>query len=198
MSHERRFNPEHVGKLEAPERKEQFPVEVILDAAGIAEGMNVADIGSGSGYFTLPLARRAAPGKVYAVDPAPAMLEVLRGKLAQAEPHSPGHPSNVELVLGEGEASGLPDSWCDVIFLSAVWHELDSTEAALREFDRIALPEAKLVVVDWRPEVPSPPGPPTAHRVAHTDLETALERAGWTVVLSAVVTDWTYMVVAER
>jgi ubiquinone/menaquinone biosynthesis C-methylase UbiE len=198
MSHERRFNPEHVGKLEAPERAEQFPVEVILEAVGIEQGMNVADIGSGSGYFTLPLARRAAPGKVYAVDPAPAMLEVLRGKLAKAQAPSSKLPSNVELVLGEAEASGLPDSWCDVIFLSAVWHELDGTATALREFARIAAPEAKLVVVDWRPEVPSPPGPPTEHRVAHADVETALEKSGWTVVLSAVVTDWTYMVVAER
>jgi ubiquinone/menaquinone biosynthesis C-methylase UbiE len=182
-----------VGKLEAPERAQQFPVDVILDAAGIDAGMNVADIGAGSGYFTLPLSQRAAPGRVYAVDPSAALLEVLRGKLSEA-----GAPSNVELVLGEGEASGLPDSWCEVIFLCAVWHELDSPAAAMREFNRIAAPEARLVIVEWRPEADSPPGPPREHRVSHADLEATLEKAGWTVVMSAVVTDWTYMVVAER
>jgi ubiquinone/menaquinone biosynthesis C-methylase UbiE len=190
MSHERRFNPEHIGRLEAPE---QFPVNEILSAAGLGEAMNVADIGAGSGYFTLPLARLIAPGKVYAVDASAAMLEVLRGKLA-----TPDAPRNVELVLGEADATGLPDAWCDVLFLSAVWHELDSPAAALHEFSRIAAEEAKLVIVDWRPEAASPPGPPTEHRVPHTQVEKSLEAAGWTVVMSAVVTDWTYMVVAER
>ena len=44
--------------------------------------LNVADIGAGSGYFTLPMARRVAPGKVYAVDLSAELLEVIRGKLA--------------------------------------------------------------------------------------------------------------------
>jgi ubiquinone/menaquinone biosynthesis C-methylase UbiE len=193
MSHERRFNPKSVGKLEAPERGQQFPVEAILDAAGVCGMLNVADIGAGSGYFTLPMGHRAAPGKVYAVDPSAELLEALRGKLA-----ADGAPSNVELVAGESDATGLAEASCDLIFLSAVWHEIDSHAAALREFSRIAAPNAKLVIVDWSPETTPPPGPPLAHRIARSAVEQTLEESGWAVVKSDVVTGWTYIVVGQR
>lgn len=193
MSHERRFNPGSLEKLEAPERGQQFPVRAILDAAGVRGALRVADIGAGSGYFTLPLAHRVAAGKVYAVDPSAELLEVLRGKLAAG-----GAPANVELVTGEAEATGLPESCCDLIFLSAVWHELDSHAAALREFSRIAAPGAKLAIVDWSPEAPSPPGPPREHRIARSGVEKSLAEAGWKVLYSEEVTAWTYLVVGQR
>jgi len=193
MSHERRFNPKSLDRLEAPERGQQFPVDAILDAAGVCGMLNVADVGAGSGYFTLPLGRRAAPGKVYAVDPSTELLDVLRGKLA-----SDGAPSNVELVVGEAEATGLAEASCDLIFLSGVWHEIDSHEQALREFSRIAAPNAKLAIVDWSPEASIPPGPPMAHRIARSAVEQSLEQSGWAVVKSDVVSDWTYIVVGQR
>ena len=192
MSHERRFNPKSLDKLENPERRRQFPVETILDAAGVGEAMNVADIGAGSGYFTLPIGHRAAPGTVYAVDPSAELLEVLRGKLGAA-----GALANVELVVGEGEATGLAEASCDLIFLSAVWHEIDHHAEALREFSRIAAPNAKLAIVDWSPMAPPPPGPPLAHRLARSAVEQSIEEGGWTVVMSAVVTEWTYLVVGQ-
>jgi ubiquinone/menaquinone biosynthesis C-methylase UbiE len=193
MSNERRFNPRSLEKLERPERGQQFPVDAILDAAGCCGMLNVADVGAGSGYFTLPIGHRASPGKVYAVDPSTELLEVLRGKLAAA-----GAPSNVELTVGEGEATGLAEASCDLIFLSAVWHEMDSHAAALREFSRIATPNAKLAIVDWSPEAMAPPGPPPAHRIARGAVERTLEESGWGVVKSDVVTEWTYIVVGQR
>ena len=64
--------------------------------------LNVADIGAGSGYFTLPLGTRAAPGKVYAVDPSTELLGVIR-----ASWQSDGAPANVELLVGEdGDRTG--------------------------------------------------------------------------------------------
>jgi len=193
MSHERRFNPKSLERLEAPGRGQQFPVDAILDAAGACGRLNVADVGAGSGYFALPLGRRVAPGKVYAVDPSAELREVIRGKLA-----ADGAPANVELVLGEAEATGLAESSCDLIFLSGVWHEIDSHEQALREFSRIAAPNAKLAIVDWSPEASAPPGPPMEHRIARRAVEQSLEQSGWAVVKSDVVSDWTYLVVGQR
>ena len=155
--------------------------------------LNVADIGAGSGYFTLPIGRRVAPGKVFAVDPSPELLAVMRGKLA-----ADGAPNNVELVEGEDSATGLAEGSCDLIFLSAVWHEIDDHGAALREFSRIAAPNAKLAIVDWSPEATRPPGPPLEHRIASAEVEKALEEGGWAVVKSDVVTAWTYIVVGQR
>jgi ubiquinone/menaquinone biosynthesis C-methylase UbiE len=193
MSHERRFNPKSVEKLERPERGEQFPVDAILDAAGVCGMLNVADIGAGSGYFALPIGHRAAPGKVYAVDLSSELLALICSKLAGA-----GAPTNVELVEGEASATGLEDASCDLIFLSAVWHEIDSHKLALREFSRIAAPNAKLAIVDWIPEAAAPPGPPAAHRIARATVEQTLEQAGWCVVKSDVVSEWTYIVVGQQ
>ncbi len=191
--HERRFDPKSLHKLEAPERGEQFPVDAILNVTGVCGLLNVADIGAGSGYFTLPIARRVAPGKVYAVEPATELREVIRGKLA-----ADGAPKNVELVAGDASATGVAEASCDLIFLCAVWHEIDDHAEALREFKRIAAPNAKLAIVDWSPEAVAPPGPPLEHRIARAEVERMLEEGGWGVAKSDVVTAWTYIVVAQR
>lgn len=193
MSHERRFDPKSLQKLEAPERQRAFPIDTILEAAGVSGARIVADIGAGSGYFTLPIADRIAPGKVYAVDPSAELLDVLRGKLGAS-----GAAVKVELKTGEAEATGLPDSCCDLIFLSAVWHEIDSHPKALREFLRIAVPNARLAIVDWRPDAASPPGPPPAHRIPRSGVEKSLAESGWHIMHSAELTDWTYLVVGAR
>lgn len=189
---ERRFDPKSLEKLEAPERAQEFPVDAILVAAGVCGMLNVADIGAGSGYFTLAIAEHVAPGKVYAVDPSAELLDVIRGKLAAEEA-----PKNVQLLVGEDSATGLAEASCDLIFLSAVWHEIDDHAAALREFSRIAAPNAKLAIVDWSPDGKRPPGPPLEHRIARTEVERALEKGGWGVVKSDEVTGSTYIVVGQ-
>ncbi len=191
--HERRFDSKKFEKLEGPDRGEHFPIDKILDAAGACGLLNVADIGAGTGYFTLPLAGRVDPGKVFAVDPSAELLDMIRGKLDGA-----GAPQNVELAMGEASATSLADASCDLIFLSAVWHEIDDHAAALREFSRIAAPNAKLAIVDWRPDAVRPPGPPLEHRIARSEVEQTVEAAGWGVVKSDIVTATTYIVVAQR
>jgi len=190
--HERRFDPKKMEKLDAPDRSEYFPVEKILDAVGACGLLNVADIGAGTGYFTLPLAARVAPGRIFAVDTSVELLDVIRGKLAAASA-----PQNVDVVVGEDSATGLADASCDLIFLSAVWHEIGDHTAALREFRRIAAPNAKLAIIDWRPDGMRPPGPPLEHRIHRTDVEQTVEAAGWGVVKSDIVTASTYIVVAQ-
>jgi ubiquinone/menaquinone biosynthesis C-methylase UbiE len=191
--HERRFDSKKFEKLEGPDRGEHFPIDAILDAAGACSLLNVADVGAGTGYFTLPLAGHVAPGKVFAVDPSAELLDVIRGKLAAASA-----PKNVEVVMGEASATGLDDASCDLIFLSAVWHEIDDHADALREFSRIAAPNAKLAIIDWRPDAVRPPGPPLEHRISRAKVEQTVEAAGWGVVKSDIVTATTYIVVAQR
>ena len=73
--HGRLFPPQDLGLLEAPDRDEWQRPHQILDALGVAEASVVADVGAGSGWFTVRLARRVGPnGKVYAQDVQQEML----------------------------------------------------------------------------------------------------------------------------
>jgi FkbM family methyltransferase len=193
MPNERRFDPKRKERLEATGRGEHFPVDAILDAAGVCGMLNVADIGAGTGYFALPMARRVGDGRVFAVDPSTEMLDTIRGKLAAEDA-----PKNVELVAGEDSATGLADASCDLIFVCAVWHEIDDHSSALREFSRIAAPNAKLAIVEWSPEAAPPPGPPQEHRIPRAQVEKVIEEGGWGVVKSDVVSATTYIVVGQR
>ncbi len=73
-----------------------------------------------------------------------------------------------------------------------------ATQHALREFSRIAAPNAKLAIVDWSPEASVSAG--TAAGASHCARRggAELEEGGWGVVKSDVVTDWTYIVVGQR
>src|SRR4051794_35075777 len=118
--HHKRFNPANLQRLEDPDREQHFPIDRILSLAGIKPHMTIVDIGVGTGYFAIPIAKVIAPNKLYGVDVSAEMLDYLRNKLSQ-----PTMPHNIELLKGEATSTTLPDACCDVVFISAVWHEID-------------------------------------------------------------------------
>src|SRR4029450_3335828 len=74
--HTRLFRPEDLSELEGPDRDEWQGPDKIMDALGIREASVVADLGAGSGWFTIRLARRVGPnGMVYAEDVQREMFE---------------------------------------------------------------------------------------------------------------------------
>ncbi len=92
-AHDRVFKPSEAHRLEDPERRVWLPPEEVLCRLRLHAAATVADIGAGTGYFALPLAKHVQ--RVMAVDMQPEMLQLLREKLAQ-----PGAPNNVDLVQG--------------------------------------------------------------------------------------------------
>ena len=79
--HRKLFPPENLGMLEAPDRAAWQKPDQIMDALNIADGSRVADVGAGSGWFTIHLAQRVGPkGVVYAQDVQPQMVEAIRRK----------------------------------------------------------------------------------------------------------------------
>ncbi len=190
--HDRRFNPAEAHKLEDPERLKFMPPGEVLSFMDLKPGMRVADIGAGTGYFTLPMAEAVAPdGKVMAVDVSHEMLMKLGAKIAN-------HHYRVFLFEGDASRTGLPDDSCDRVLIANVWHELDDQVAALREAERILRENGNLVIVDWRPNVTRPPGPPLEHRIAPEQVATTFAANGWTVEQSANVGEYSYVVVAHR
>ena len=188
-----RFDHNHIGRLEHPDRGRQFPIGHILDLLNVSGHMTVADIGAGSGYFTLPLARRIS-GQVHAIDPQSEMRAVIARKLGQ-----PGAPQNVTLREGHASQTGLENSSCDLVFLAAVWHEIDDLDIALRELRRIAKMPGRIAVLDWRADAAEqPPGPPLPHRVPRSIVKVQLESTGWDVKHCADINDWIYLVIGQR
>jgi ubiquinone/menaquinone biosynthesis C-methylase UbiE len=153
--------------------------------------MEVADIGAGTGYFALPIARAVVPdGRVLAVDMQPEMLALLRERVGDL-PITPVH--------GEATKTTLRDASVDLVLLANVWHELDDQDAALAETRRILRPSGRIAILDWRPDVEQKeeqPGPPNDHRIAPQQVEERLRENGWRVESSAAVGVYHYMVLA--
>ncbi len=90
---ERTFNPARAERLDEPSRREWLPPDTVIAALRLDPGMDVADVGAGTGYFAIPIAETIRPGICYAVDFEPQMLELLRARRA-------GY-ANLALVHGE-------------------------------------------------------------------------------------------------
>ena len=104
--------------LERSEREQEEEPDRALDALGTLSGLSVADVGAGSGYFTVRLASRVgSKGRVYANDLQPEMLKMLAERLSRER------ISNVTLVQGGVDNPRLPANAIDLILMVDVYHE---------------------------------------------------------------------------
>lgn len=168
----------------------QKPHEVI-EALKLAPDAAVADIGAGTGYFAIPMARIAGPrGTVFAVDLQQEMLELLRPRLSKSP--------NVTPLLGSAHQTTIADDSCDLVFFANVWHELDDRDGVLAEALRVLRHGGRVAVLDWRPDADPPPGPPQDHRVPMSSVAEALVRNGWRLDSMRRVGAYSYLVIAEQ
>jgi SAM-dependent methyltransferase len=165
--------------LERPEREMEEKPEEALDAIGIRPGMMVADIGAGTGYFSLRLARRVGPsGKVYANDLQPEMLRRLRENARKAG------AANIEFVQGEEADPKLPLNRMDLVLLVDVYHEFSQPQKMLQKIRGTLKPDGRLVLLEYKKEDPAVPIRPE-HKMSVGEVKTELEAEGF--VLSRVI-----------
>lgn len=175
-----KFDPREAGRLFAEERRRWQPPEMAAAALGLRLGEVAVDLGCGPGYFTRTLARAVGPeGKVYAVDLSPEMLERLKETLGEAERDSGEAP--VEILLSGERSVPLPSGSADAVLLANVLHEAEDPGGLLREARRILRPGGRCLVVEWRKDRPSPPGPPAEDRLEEEEVRRLAGRAGWRV-----------------
>jgi len=189
---DRIFSHTLADKLDSPERLKWLSPGDVIAALDIQKGMAVADIGAGTGYFSIPIADwLGAPGVVYAVDLQPEMLRLLKKKLRHGK-----NPCKIELLQGAADRVPLPDRSADLVLLANIWHELDSIEAVLKETRRLLKSRGRLAILDWRAEFSSPPGPPQEHRTSDTAVCDMLRSQSWVVQTSKTIGAFSYLVVA--
>jgi SAM-dependent methyltransferase len=159
--------------LERPERASEENPDLALDALGLRPGMVVADIGAGTGYMSLRLAKRVGPsGKVYANDLQPDMLRLLRENAARAG------IANIVTVLGEEADPKLPQGQIDLVLLVDVYHEFSEPQKMLRKIRETLKPDGRLVLLEYRKEDPSIPIRPE-HKMSVAEVRTELEAEGF-------------------
>ncbi len=159
--------------LERSEREMEEMPEKALDSMGLKPGMTVADVGAGSGYFTVRLSRRVGPsGKVYAQDIQPEMLRLLRRRLDANE------FKNIETVLGTEADPKLPAGALDLILLVDVYHEFSQPQLMLRKLRDALKPEGRLVLLEYRKEDPWVPIRPE-HKMTVAEAKLEVEDEGF-------------------
>jgi ubiquinone/menaquinone biosynthesis C-methylase UbiE len=116
----------------------------VIAALGIRAGDRVADLGAGSGYFTVRLAQAVGQnGRVYAVDVDEAMNEYLKERVAQAG------VANVDVILGRFEDPLLPDGGVDLVLTVDTYHHLEDRVAYFRNLRRDLTPGGRVAVIDF-------------------------------------------------
>jgi len=159
--------------LDRSEREMEENPEGALDALGLKPGMVVADVGAGTGYFTLRMARRVSPGgKVWANDIQPEMLRILRERATEA------HLNNIETVLGGETSAKLPVGQIDLIILVDVYHEFSQPQKMLDSLRESLKPDGRLVLLEYRKEDPSIPIRPE-HKMSVAEVKTEVEAEGF-------------------
>lgn len=105
--------------FEEPKRDERLQINRVMDILKIKEGSAVADIGAGSGWFTVRAARRVGKkGKVYAVEINPEYLQYIEERAADDK------LSNIQTVLGKEDDPRLPPDSIDATLILKTYHEI--------------------------------------------------------------------------
>lgn len=119
----------------------------ILAASALRPGMAVADIGAGSGLFTLLFAREVgAQGRVYAVDIAPEFVAGIEAR-ARAEGHR-----NVIGVVSEQRSTRLAPNTIDLAFVCDTYHHFEYPQTLLASIHQALRPGGRLIIIDFRRE----------------------------------------------
>lgn len=125
------------------ERDRLGEAQAVMDLARVTPGMTVADIGAGSGYYTVHLAARVgAKGRVLAEDIDPQTTEALGARVMREG------LDNVSIKLGKGEDASLPAKSFDRIFLVHMYHEVAEPYAFLWRLRPALRTGGKVIVVD--------------------------------------------------
>jgi ubiquinone/menaquinone biosynthesis C-methylase UbiE len=175
--------------FDAPDRREWQKPEAVLRMLAIEDGQTLADLGCGTGYFTVLLSALVGPaGKVYAVDIEQAMLDhvMSREDLPALD--------NVVPVLAEPADPLLPENEIDLILTVNTWHHINGRIKYLKKLQRALKPHGRLVIVDWR-EGDLPMGPPAGHKLDRDKVIKELAKAGWELTTEGTALAYQYVLI---
>jgi predicted methyltransferase len=187
--HGRLFPPQNLGQLEQPDRDVWQRPEQIMDALGIAEGMTVADLGAGGGWFTIRLAHRVGPnGVVYAEDVQRQMIAAINRRVERE------NLKNVKTWLGTMIDPKLPRGAIDAVLIVDAYYEMEQPVSLLRNLATSLKPQGRIGIVNSSKEGGGP-GPPMDERVDPEKVIRDAQAAGLKLVARERFLRYQYMLV---
>jgi ubiquinone/menaquinone biosynthesis C-methylase UbiE len=161
--------------LDRADREAREQPEKVLDWLAIAPSSTVADVGAGTGFFTVRMSKRAK--EVLATELQPEMLRLLDHRL------SSDRITNVRLIRSTEHQSNLPERCCDLVLMVDVYHELADPRGVMAGVRRALTPAGQLALVEYKGEDPSIPIKPE-HKMTLVQIKKELEPLGFAFVKS--------------
>lgn len=175
--------------LERPERESEEEPSKALAALDVKRGQVVADLGAGSGYYTVRLAKRVGPsGTVYAVDIQPEMLALIERRVARER------LEHVVPLLAAEDDPRLPAGALDLVLMVDVYHELSRPREVLRHIRTALKPDGRLVLIEYRKESPWVPIR-EEHKMSVAEARLELEAEGYRFDRVLDVLPWQHILV---
>jgi len=156
-----------------PKRDEWQKPHEVIQALQLERDAVIADIGSGTGYFSARFANMVPKGRVYGVDTEPDMVKYLADRAKR------DGLNNVTAVAGEPGDPRLPEK-VDMVVLVDVYHHIEDREQYFRNLRESLTPGGRVAIIDFRMD--SPEGPPRSARIAPAKVKDELKNSGYSLV----------------
>ena len=185
-----------VDKVEAllhPTLEETYDPQSMIALVPIHNDHKVADIGSGPGWLSIPLAKYVYSGTCYAIDVQEEMLKHVAKQATAAK------LKNVKTLVSQENKIPLDDESLDGVALSNVLNEATKPKLLIKEAARLLKKSGWMSIVEWLPvEGKAEVGPASSKRLVQQELREAVEALGFTTLTSRQLTPHRYIIVARK
>jgi len=171
VTHKFDINNRH--KLDNEKRRQVMPPFKTLEMLGLTVGVDIADIGCGIGYFSIPAAELVGPAsKIYALDISVEMLDEVEKRALEAG------LSNIRNIKVDEYDLKLEAHSVGFAFMSNVLHEIEDKKRYVSEICRILKNGGKIAIIEWE-KIEGESGPPIEHRISYIEVSELLSENGF-------------------
>lgn len=177
--------------LDGKQRKELLPPEEILSKLPINNSHSILDVGAGSGFLTIPVAKMVKEA-VFALDIDQRMLKVIQAKAEDM------NLDNIKLLQGNIDNIPLPVESIDIVLASLILHEVRSLTKVVNQISSVMKSGGYLLCLEYEKDERFVQGPPMNIRIKSSELEEELIKAGFSVVQKEFPRENLYIIIAKK